>query len=239
MNISNKLTHTNEHDEHKHEHDEHKHKHEHDEHKHEHDEYKHDEHEHEHDYDNYYFKHRLRMIYLVLVLVGALNWGIVAYNQKFNLVTMLSNYINSLFNKNYPIDKIIYVLVAVSALLLLVIDKHIWLPFLGPTVLPNSVVPLKTPIKSDMKIKIKTHPNAKVVYWAALTHNENENVHKAYGDYSNSGVVMADTNGNAELSFLESSGYIVPHKGHVERHVHYRAFGKHDGWVGPVKTVFY
>jgi hypothetical protein len=130
------------------------------------------------------------------------------------------------------------VLVALSALLL-ALFKSLWLPFLDRTVFPSGVLSLNTPANANIKIKVNVKPNTKVVYWAAYGKDKDkQNVSEAYKDYTNSGVVMSDSNGVAELSLIEGGGYNVPLR-HIKRHVHYRVFGETGGMLSAVKTVFY
>jgi hypothetical protein len=150
---------------------------------------------------------------------------------------MLSLYFNQLLNKNYPIDKIIYIIIALCGLLLAT-RRTTWLPFLGKTVLPETLVPLKKPIQTDTVIKIKTKPNRKVAYWAALPKPENTPVMEAYDDFSNSGVVMSNDKGIAELPILSGSDYVLPLGKKIPKHVHYRIF-KTNGIMGKIKTKFY
>lgn len=187
-------------------------------------------------YKKYYWGSKLRMILTGVVIVGAVNWGTTAFG--YNLVELLSRKVNCLFRSDYPFDKVIYVIVAVCGILL-ASSRTTWLPFLGKSVLPSNLVPLRTPTQSDMTVSIKTKPNAKVAYWAALPTGANPDVITAYGDYSNSGVVMTDANGNAELPILAGSGYTVPSGRRLERHVHYRVFDEHHGMMDMIKTKNY
>ncbi len=183
-----------------------------------------------------YWETKLRMILTTVVLVGALNWGATAFG--YNLVELLSKNLNNLFKTNYPFDKIVYIIVAICAILL-AYDRTTWLPFLGKSVLPDSLVPLKTPTTSDTKVTIKTEPNTKIAYWAALPKGEHPDVITAYDDFSNSGVVMSDSNGNAELPVLAGSSYVVPSGRKISRHVHYRILGEPYGMMGPIETINY
>jgi uncharacterized membrane protein YuzA (DUF378 family) len=176
------------------------------------------------------------MFLTAIVIIGALNWGTTAVG--YNLVELLSNNLNGLLKTNYPFDKIIYIIVAICAILL-ASRRTTWLPFLGKSILPDSLVPLKIPEKTDMKVKIKTKPNVKIAYWAALPKGDNPDVITAYGDFSNSGVVMSDSNGNVELPILAGSGYTVPSGYKIDRHVHYRILGKPYGMMGRIKTKNY
>ena len=192
----------------------------------------------------------LYMFYLALVLVGGLNWGLVAVG--YNPVDKLSDFVNSLVNKvfkrpvNFHLNTVVYSLVAVSAFILL-IQRDVWLPFLGKSVLPSALVPFKNPSSSDMVVTINTRPNAKVAYWAALPVPKNSNdsdsddypdVMTAYGNFSNSGVVMSDENGVAKLPILTGTGYEVPSGKKIPRHVHYRLINEY-GMMGRIRTKRY
>lgn len=63
-------------------------------------------------------------ILLSLVFVGAINWGLVAFDQ--NLVTTVDRYINKNLSTDLPIEKAIYIAVAVSALYLFK-ENTLWL----------------------------------------------------------------------------------------------------------------
>jgi len=187
-------------------------------------------------YNKIYLKTKINMILFAVVLVGAINWGATALG--YNFVQLLSTNVNSYFNVNYPIDKIIYIVVAVSAIWL-ASKRTTWLPFLGYGIMPSSVVPLTKPTGANRKVNIKTQPNAKIVYWASKNSNDKENVVDAYGDYSNAGVVNADSKGNAVLEVIEGAGYVVPSGKQISRHIHYRTIGLPDGMMGKVMTVKY
>lgn len=191
--------------------------------------------------------HALYMFYLVLVLIGALNWGIVAINPNYNPVERLSNLLNNFLSNSFKrsinlhLNTVVYSLVAVSALILL-IQRDVWLPFLGKSVLPSALVPFKNPTSSDTVVTINTSPNAKVAYWASLPNtdsdSESPDVATAYGDFSNSGVVMSDDTGVAKLSILAGTGYEVPSGKMISRHVHYRVIND-NGMMGRIRTKKY
>ena len=184
------------------------------------------------------WKLRLHMVLTLFVILGGLNWGSVGL-FKLNLVELLSKTLNNLFKTELPLDNAIYVLVAVSAIWLAT-NKSTWLPFLGSTVMPSSLLPLKKPEKTDKVVKVETKiPNAKVVYWAALPKGDKPPVEEAYSDYSNSGVVVTDKDGIAELPILTGSSYVVPSGREISRHIHYRVAGLPWGMMSKVMTVNY
>lgn len=187
-------------------------------------------------YNKIYLKTKINMVLFAVVFIGALNWGATALG--YNFVELLSKNINGKFNINYPIDKIIYICVALSAIWL-ASKQTTWLPFLGVGIMPSSLIPLTKPSGANTKVTIKTKPNAKIVYWASYQKGEETNVIDAYSDYANSGAVIADSKGNATLEIVEGSGYTVPSGKVIPRHIHYRTIGLPDGMMGKVKTVNY
>jgi len=178
------------------------------------------------------YKHKLAMI---LVIAGALNWGLSIINV--NVVKMLNDYLDNLIGTTSHLDKLLYVTIAVAGLYLSKRDS--FLPFLGKTVIPPSVIPLKTNRFQEDTVVIKVKPNTKVIYWAAKkSKNDKPDVWSAYDDYMNSGVVMSDKTGRAILKLQKGSGYIVPGGKYIPPHVHYRYEHK-PGKLSRIETVFY
>lgn len=190
---------------------------------------------------------KTHFVLVALVVVGAVNWGLHAFG--YNAVDALSNFVNSLLKMDLQLNKIIYVVVALAGIML-AIKRTSWLPFLGKSVLPSSLVPLYNNTNANKKIVITTKPNSKIAYWAAYNKSNGQDngldngldteqdVVTAYADYLNSGVVMSDNNGSAVLSIKEGAGYVVPSGKTISRHVHYRII-EPDAMMGPVNTVKY
>ena len=207
-----------------------------------------------------YVMYTLRMVVTAIVLFSALHYGALFFD--YNLAEYLNLVYFRVFNKRAAIHKIVYALFAICGLIL-AIDRTTWLPFLGDTVLPSAVVPLKTNV-GDTRVEVNVTPGAKVVYWAAKPVKEIETssssslldeygiirrkpnglkrrvplVEQAYDDFSNSGVVLANDLGVATLSFDKGSEYVVPSGKQLKSHVHYREFSDKFGMVGPVQSVF-
>ena len=173
---------------------------------------------------------------MILVILGALNWGLTALN--FNVVNFFNVQINRLLNTNIQLDKVIYLIIAIASFQLM--KRDVFLPFLGQTVIPPSVIPLKKNKYQTDTVKIHVKPNSKVIYWATKKLDSNKNsVWKAYDDYSNSGVVMSDKNGVAILKLQKGSGYIVPWGNkYIPPHVHYR-IELSPGKLGRIETIYY
>jgi uncharacterized membrane protein YuzA (DUF378 family) len=175
-----------------------------------------------------FLKKKLEMLTLLFVVVGALNWGLVAFG--FNLVKFIARYTFA------SLEPIVYGLVGFSALVH-ILSRNYYLPFLGDAVFPCGSMVEKVPVNANTEVKVQVQPKHNVVYWAADTHDEiMENPWVAYQEFSNAGVARSDVNGIAVLKFRKPSGYKVGYKT-LEPHVHYRVC-YHPGMLDAVKTVF-
>jgi hypothetical protein len=182
-----------------------------------------------------YYSYKIEMIIKLIMVICALNISFTQINLNF--VSKIEKLMESVFNKQINVERSLYLIGGICTIIFLM-NKHSWLPFLGSSVLPNELVPLKT-IDGNTKITISVSPNTKVAYWSAKpTEKQLPNVQEAYDDYSNSGVVISDADGKAVLIFNKGSGYTVPSGRFIESHVHYRELGNEWGMMGPVQTVY-
>lgn len=179
---------------------------------------------------------KLNMIMVTLVIIGALNWGLTAFD--YNILSILDTYIKNLSNINIPFAKTIYVIVAFAGIYLAV-QRDTWLPFLGYNVIPVQLLVNRTPNNPTRKISVRVNPNETILYWAAKSKGDGTMVDKAYDDYSNSGLVKANDQGDAELPIVEGSGYTLPSGQHLDKHVHYRVVGLDNGMAGSIQTIYY
>jgi uncharacterized membrane protein YuzA (DUF378 family) len=178
--------------------------------------------------NNLFLKKKLELITLFLVIVGALNWGLVAFG--FNLVEFIARYTFA------SLEPIVYGLVGLSALVH-IFSRNYYLPFLGDTVFPCGSMIEKVPVNANTDVKVQVPPKTNVIYWASETHDEvMQNPWLAYDEFSNAGVVRSDVNGIAVLKFRKPSSYKVGYKT-LEPHVHYRVC-RHPGMLDAVQTVF-
>lgn len=119
-------------------------------------------------------------------------------------------------------------------------QRNTYLPFLGPSVFPHSL--LKDP--KDFKkgslvttLQLDVPDNTKVVYWASQpSKTVIEDPFKAYRDYSNAGIAVVK-NKKAELYVNCPSSYKIPTGRILKPHVHYRAIYP-NGMAGSVETLF-
>jgi uncharacterized membrane protein YuzA (DUF378 family) len=187
----------------------------------------------------FYLRVKMHMVLVALVIIGALNWGSSVFG--YNLVEILNFHINQLVGYQTNLNKMIYIAIALAALRL-ALKKTTWLPFLGYSAFPSqSLVPNKYNSIGNTIIKVNVKPNTRVAYWASLPRQTSEIplVEQAYGKFENSGVVLSDNNGIAELLVLPGTEYIVPSGRVIKRHVHYRELDLHTGMMGRLETVYY
>jgi hypothetical protein len=157
--------------------------------------------------------------------VGAFNWNLV----------------KAFFGQGV-VARSIYVLVGLSAVAIMC-DRDTYLPFLGPTVLPCTSIPDRTPPGATKMVTVAAPPGSKILFWAAEPEMEGlkhiQDWKAAYAGYENAGVTTADSNGQAVLKVRTPQSYTVPmpFKGPLEPHVHFRIC-ESAGMLGRVKTVY-
>ena len=176
-----------------------------------------------------YYIYKLEMFIKFIMVLCALNVSLSQVN--INLFSKLDHLLQ------LHIERMIYLFGGICTIIF-IMNTYNWLPFLGETVFPSSLVPLKT-VEGDTTITINTLSNTKIAYWSSKpSDKKTPGVEEAYDDYSNSGVVMSDSNGKAVLTFNKGTDYIVPGGKLIKKHVHYRVLDGDWALIGPVKTVY-
>jgi uncharacterized membrane protein YuzA (DUF378 family) len=166
----------------------------------------------------------------LLVIIGGIALGIYGL-MGINLVKRIL--------PNKTAQKVLYVCIGLSALILM-FDKNFYLPFLGKTVVPKTLLAKdRVPINSTLSIEITVKPHSRVIYWASDKKNGKDvPVQVAYGEFGNSGITTADANGKAHLILKRPESYVVK-KGFFKRklrpHIHYR-YSLEDGMLSEVHT---
>jgi uncharacterized membrane protein YuzA (DUF378 family) len=181
----------------------------------------------------------LEYVTLILIIVGALNWGLVGF-FKLDLVAKIFGGQTTAFGA-----RVIYILVGLSALVH-VFSRNYYLPFLGDAAFPCGPLTPKEPLGADAQVVVSVAPSANVVYWASSSTPENDgdaavasNPWVAYGQYTNAGVARADASGKAVLRVRRPIQYKVPPLGRtLSAHVHYRVCADKGGMLGPVRTAY-
>lgn len=179
-----------------------------------------------------YINKKIYLIVVFFVILGGLNWLLMGAAGVNVARLVLSRRVAS----------VLYVIIGTCSLML-AFRRDVYLPFLGETVLPAGALATKTPQSANETVEITTHPGAKVIYWAteANVNADPKNVpgwDVAYGDFENSGVVVADDQGKAILRIRgPPQPYTVPMKGKLDAHVHFRV-EQPGGFFGRVQTYF-
>jgi len=120
-------------------------------------------------------------------------------------------------------------------------QRDSYLPFLGESVIPCSVLSDKIPDHADVEVTVDhLKPGAKVIFWAAEPATEGlakiQNWQRAYLELANAGVATATAAGTATLRIRKPQPYTVPLMGRLESHVHWRSC-QDGGGLGPVQTT--
>lgn len=172
------------------------------------------------------------MVGVLLLIVGGFNTSLAVLTGN--------DMISTLFGRRSILTNALFLGMGLAALGL-AFCRDFYLPFLGQTVMPCSLLSEHTPEGADTSVRVHVHPGAKVMYWAAEPENaelkEVQDWRKAYLGFRNAGVAIANADGIAELKVRKPQAYSVPMKGKLEAHVHYRVCGD-DGMMDRVETTF-
>ena len=173
----------------------------------------------------------IHMVAMALVIIGGLNWGLVGL---FGV-----DLVSKIFGRG-SISRTIYILVAVAALSI-VFKRDTYLPFLGETVMPCSILEERVPEHADTEVSLhEITPGAKVLYWASEPATVGlatiVDWRRAYLHFANAGVAVADAGGHVMLRIRKPQPYTVPTGRRIESHVHWRVCGL-NGMIGPVQTT--
>ena len=182
--------------------------------------------------DPMFIRKKAYSVAFFLLIVGGINWGIMAAFGRDGVSMM--------FGKSSMISSIIFVLIAAAALAI-GFGRDNYLPFLGPSVMPCSLLKVQTPEGADTEVQVRVKPGAKVLYWATEPETKDlEGINtwrEAYLGYKNAGVAIADDNGMVSLRVRKPQAYSVPMRsGALPKHIHYRVCGD-NGFIDRVMTV--
>ena len=144
------------------------------------------------------------------------------------------------WRKRSLVGNVLAVLIALSAIYI-GSQRDSYLPFLGETVIPCSVLKERIPEHADVEVTVSgLKPGAKVIYWAAEPETEGlskiNDWQQAYLELANAGVTTVSVGGSATLRVRKPQPYTVPMMGRLESHVHWRSC-QDGGMMGPVQTT--
>jgi hypothetical protein len=183
------------------------------------------------------FEVYLYLISVILLIIGGLNWGLIG-TFNLNIVKLLNEY-----TFDSPIfENAVYITVGLAAIYLSR-KRNFYLPFLGDTILPPSLLKNLDNKNANISVTVDA-PNADmVIYWAAEPLPEKQTdgskfAYDAYDKYTNSGIAEV-ISGKAVLNVACPQTYWVKKWGikkTLPKHLHYRLVYS-TGWVSEVKTV--
>lgn len=137
---------------------------------------------------------------------------------------------------------VLYGFVLIAAVWLL-FQRDTYLPFLGKTVYPCSLLENRIPDHADKEVHVDgLQPGAKVIFWAAEPATEGlariRSWQQAYLDYANAGVATVDGDGHAVFHIRKPSGYtVMGGMKQLSAHVHWRVCNGGTSGLGPVQTI--
>lgn len=180
-----------------------------------------------------YTQKYLNCITLIFIILGAVHLGIMGF-LNVNILKILSEY------TFIHIERILYIIIGI-AVILNIFSIDYYLPFLGDSVFPCGFLVDKIPLNANIKVLVHTPPHSKVIYWAAESKNNGDNIFQnpdlAYGEYTNTGVTKSDGKGLTVINVRNPSSYKTPFGKLLKPHIHYRICTSY-GMLSGVKTVF-
>lgn len=150
--------------------------------------------------------------------------------------------VSMIFVVNSPLWRLIAMFVIVASLIFLV-SRETYLPFLGATVFPSSLIGAdRAPPGAEAQEFVVpidgASEGARVIYWAALPDTKiMPDPYKAYGTYENAGVATVK-HGAVTLKLHCPAVYKVPSGKTLKRHVHYRVCCEKGGMLGKVRSAY-
>lgn len=156
----------------------------------------------------------------------------------FTIYQTLSTIMNPYVNISY---KFIMLYIFFAALLLS-FQRNTYLPFLGLSAFPFTLVKdgeIPKGANVETTISVQAVNGTKIAYWGAEPTDPSHVVATpklAYADYKNAGVAIVQ-GGKATLKFFCPTKYNVPWGSTLERHVHYRIITT-TGLISPVHTTY-
>jgi hypothetical protein len=169
------------------------------------------------------------------------NFRLYMFSILLLLTFSLYHAVNTLLEKNGVIAKFIAILV-IGYSVYLAVNRNTYLPFLGPTVLPMSLLKESSSYGGSKKelrvpVDIDAPENTIVMYWASMP-NESiiQSPYEAYSKFENAGVTTV----NNKKAFFEvdcPSSYKIPSSRVLSPHIHYRIVYP-NGIAGSVRTVY-
>lgn len=185
----------------------------------------------------------------IIVIIGALSWGLMAIDKQYNIVEMIGSQLHTEYNESF--QKTIYIIFALSAVYIM-LQRKTFLPFLDVTIAPlNRFLKESKQKDFELEVVVNAKGSEKVLYWALnretvkdkknkddssnSNKKEIEDHTKAYGNFENSGISIVDKDGKAKLYIKCPKKYYVMYNKILPQHLHYRTIT--NGKLDEVKTI--
>ena len=176
----------------------------------------------------------------IIVIIGALSWGLMAIDKNYNLVEMMGSLLPTEYNESF--QKTTYIVFALSAVYIM-LQRKTFLPFLDVTIAPlNRFLKESKQKDFELEVVVNAKGSEKVLYWASNKETNKKNKDDSvddhtmgYGNFENSGISIVDKDGNAKLYIKCPKKYYVMYNKILPQHLHYRTITK--GKLNEVKTI--
>lgn len=186
--------------------------------------------------NNFEINAHMYMIIKMIVIIGTINWGLIAINKNFDIIKNISNIFPLEYNEN--IQRALQIIFGLSALYIM-LQRKTFLPFLDASVVPiNKHIKEAKQKDTELEIIIDGEGGEKVIYWASKKEEKGSKMKdykKAYDDYENSGISIVGKDGKAKLYIKCPQEYYVNINKIIPKHLHYRIL--RNGILGEVKTI--
>jgi len=187
--------------------------------------------------DNFITEPQIYIILKIIILVSALNWGLIAFNKEYNIFKMFSSF----FSNDETVEKAIYITIFLITIYI-IFQRKTFIPYSDIAIVPTiRLLPESKQNNFELEIVIKTGEGQKVIYWTSNSENEKIRINeinewqKDQGDYENHGISRIETDGTAKLYIKCPRKYYIKYGKIIPKNVHYRIVK--DGVAGEMKVI--
>jgi len=192
--------------------------------------------------DNFITEPQIYIILKIIIIISALNWGLIAINKEYNIFKMFS----SIFSNDETVEKGIYIFIFLITIYI-IFQRKTFIPYSDIAIVPIiRLLPESKQNNFELEIVIKTGEGQKVIYWTSNKNidlmreggnkNEINEWQKEYGDFENHGISKIEKDGTAKLYIKCPRKYYIKYGKIIPKTVHYRIVK--DRIAGEVKTIY-
>jgi uncharacterized membrane protein YuzA (DUF378 family) len=167
----------------------------------------------------------------LLLIIGGITFGIYGL-FNVNIIKKV------LQDKN--MSNLFYICIGIAAVFLM-FNRNFYLPFLDKTVMPKVFIGKdQKPLNATFSVEVTAQPHSRIIYWASDVSGSDVFVETAYGEFENSGITTADSNGKAHLILKKPESYKIKKIGFnktLKPHIHYR-YSLSNGMMSDIQTRY-